>query len=104
MKMIVLGCKFQKIYARFLNLNKIFISYNVIMNWIKFENTYSQEETFEAGTLLKLKNGNVIMVGDVNKNLGLCDCCKDYNVQYFSNDFVKQICKIKDDAFNNKSV
>lgn len=68
---------------------------NTIMKWIKFKNTYGELDTFKSGTLLKLKDGEIIIVGDVNKNLGHCDCCTDRNVEYFCNDYVKQVEKIK---------
>lgn len=66
------------------------------MKWIKFDDPFIQEETFEAGTLLKLENGEVIMIGDLNTNLGICDCCRQPKVAYFCNDFIGEIKALKE--------
>lgn len=31
----------------------------------------------EVGMLIKMKGGGELLVGDVNANMGYCDCCKE---------------------------
>ncbi len=67
------------------------------MNWIKYKG-YSDDETFKAGTLLKLMDDSLIMLGDANLNLGNCDCCHITKIKLYCNDFTEECNYIKENA------
>lgn len=73
------------------------------MNWIKYQD-YSDNETFKAGTLLKLINGDLIMLGDASIELGTCNCCsiKDVyepgGIEFYCNDFIEECNYIKENS------
>ena len=51
----------------------------------KFEDTDDYQKVFDEtfvgkglanpGTLIELEDGDVLLIGDINKNRGRCDCC-----------------------------
>jgi len=68
------------------------------LEWQKFQIVYEEwdneehlefreileEKTFEPCIVpfaIKLKTGEVLFVGDVNKNLGRCECCSDFTIR-----------------------
>jgi DNA-binding NarL/FixJ family response regulator len=53
------------------------------MNWIKFNDTWEEMETFECGTVLMLDDGSTVMLGDL--------LYADYAIMYYSNELVNKI-------------
>lgn len=51
------------------------------MNWeglsLEWEDFDSQRE-IHAGDLLRLRSGEIVLVGNVNELLGVCDDCRDF--------------------------
>jgi len=69
------------------------------MKWIPFKpNNFIQQELIKAGTVLKMKNGEIEIVGDVSSQLGYCDCCKANTIAYFTNDFADKFEAIRNEA------
>ncbi len=52
---------------------------HTIKNKLNFER-YDQTlyESFNVGDVLKLKDGSLKLVGDVNRELGVCDDCVEF--------------------------
>jgi hypothetical protein len=44
------------------------------LSWRDAEN----DQVFQPGDVLKLRSGQVVLVGDVNTMLGVCDDCRDF--------------------------
>ena len=68
------------------------------MNWRKY--FYSLQGELPAGTLLLLKSGEILIIGDINRNLGYCDCCGERDAEYYCTDFVDQFARMKEQAYN----
>jgi hypothetical protein len=41
-------------------------------------------DTFSSGEVLKLNNGEIYLVGDINEVLGICDDCKTFTISDIS--------------------
>lgn len=54
-----------------------FISYDYY--W-QHPNIVAPDYQLMPGDILLMKDGNYLLVGDVNKNMGICDDCKDYEM------------------------
>lgn len=50
----------------------------------------TRREEFTVGTVLKLKDGSIKVVGDVNTLLGVCDDCTE-----FKREDIKEVAHIK---------
>jgi hypothetical protein len=55
---------------------------NLKFKKIKFHDNYADylepEQELKAGDVLLLKSGEYVLVGHVNKNLGVCDDCTNF--------------------------
>lgn len=58
------------------------------MKWIKFKNTFEEMEKFQCGTMLMLKDGSTIMLGDN-------PLFTNYDIIYYSNELVDKVKQIK---------
>jgi phage terminase large subunit-like protein len=46
----------------------------------KFEKTMEKEPKLKAGDVLHMKDDKYILVGHVNRNMGVCDDCVNYEI------------------------
>lgn len=67
------------------------------MNWVKYEGGFYTGPELKAGTLCKTKEGEILIIGDLNHVLGVCDCCRE-DIEYYSTEFVELIEEIKEVA------
>jgi hypothetical protein len=58
---------------------------------MEWKNIKDADADFKCGTLLKLKDGSVLIVGDINENLGYCDCCSESQIEYWTNEKVDEL-------------
>lgn len=74
------------------------------MKKIKWKKVGILDVEYEVGTLLKTKDGKIILVGDVNKVMGVCDDClyRGIVVKY-CDDFVEEFKTIKGEK-NEKTI
>jgi hypothetical protein len=49
------------------------------------------EQEIKRGTIVKRRDGQILLIGDVTPLMGMCDCCKDYTSEYYSNELVEKI-------------
>lgn len=68
------------------------------MIWIKIDKKF--RDAIKSGSLIKLKDGSILLVGTVNENLGYCDCCPESNAEYYSNDLIEEIENLKNNHIN----
>jgi len=40
---------------------------------------YNKQNEIKTGDILRLKEGQIVLVGDVNQLLGVCDDCTEFN-------------------------
>jgi hypothetical protein len=48
------------------------------MDWIVLKDDherYRLRDRLKAGMMLRMDDGSELLVGDVNRQLGVCDCC-----------------------------
>jgi len=53
-----------------------------VNEWIKIDmdvNDFKRSSLSEVGTLIKFQSGEVYLIGDINANFGVCDCCRGYS-------------------------
>lgn len=54
----------------------------------------------QPGTLVRLGSGKIMLIGDINRLFGTCDCCQDFgeeDIEEFSLDLVKVVNAAKGD-------
>ncbi len=66
-----------------------------------------REEEIARGTLIRQKDGTILLVGDINPIMGLCDCCKISDWEYYSNnlrDIIESSIKSFDNVILQKKI
>ena len=62
------------------------------INWIPLPEVDEERDCkIKPGTILKTETNKILLVGDTNKVLGICDDCTRDDVMFYSNEFVEQI-------------
>ena len=62
------------------------------INWLPLPIVDEERDCkIKAGTILKTETNEILLVGDTNKVLGICDDCIRDDVMFYSNEFVEQI-------------
>ena len=78
------------------------------MNWKKITKQKEKDwdSEFPIGLFIKDSTQNIYLVGDLNINKGMCDCCsiKHEQIIEYCDDFLKQINNIKSELQSNVSV
>jgi len=50
-------------------------------DWANYDRALKKKPVLKTGDVLFMKDGKYLLVGDVNKNLGVCDDCTDYSME-----------------------
>lgn len=58
-----------------------FKKFKVVKKTYGYLKYYEETEPIKAGNVLHLKSDRYVLVGDVNKNLGVCDDCTDFGLE-----------------------